>query len=132
MKITTKWLKDHLDTKLDENQIIDKLTNIGLEVESVDAQNSDHDSFLVAKILRIEKHPDADRLKVCDVDIGTKDTIKVVCGASNAKKDVLTIYAPPGSIIPKNQMKLEVSKIRGVTSYGMLCSESELNLSKES
>ena len=132
MKITTKWLKDHLDTKLDENQIIDKLTNIGLEVESVDAQYSDHNSFLVAKILRIEKHPDADRLKVCDVDIGTKDTIKVVCGAPNAKKDLLTIYAPPGSIIPKNQMKLEVSKIRGVTSYGMLCSESELNLSKES
>ena len=132
MKITTNWLKDHLDTKLNENQIIDKLTNIGLEVESVDGQSSDLNSFLVAKILRAEKHPDADRLKVCDVDIGTKDSVKVVCGAPNAKEGLLTIYAPPGAIIPKNQMKLEISKIRGVTSYGMLCSESELNLSNES
>ena len=132
MKITTNWLKDHLDTKLNENQIIDKLTNIGLEVESDDSQSSDLNSFLVAKILRAEKHPDADRLKVCDVDIGTKDSVKVVCGAPNAKEGLLTIYAPPGAIIPKNQMKLEISKIRGVTSYGMLCSESELNLSNES
>ena len=132
MKITTNWLKDHLDTKLNENQIIDKLTNIGLEVESDDSQSSDLNSFLVAKIIRAEKHPDADRLKVCDVDIGAKDSVKVVCGAPNAKEGLLTIYAPPGAIIPKNQMKLEISKIRGVTSYGMLCSESELNLSNES
>ena len=132
MKITTNWLKDHLDTKLNENQIIDKLTNIGLEVESDDSQSSDLNSFLVAKIIRAEKHPDADRLKVCDVDIGTKDSVKVVCGAPNAKEGLLTIYAPPGTIIPKNQTKLEISKIRGVTSYGMLCSESELNLSNES
>jgi phenylalanyl-tRNA synthetase beta chain len=132
MKITTNWLKDHLDTKLNENQIIDKLTDIGLEVESVENQTSDLDSFLIAKILKVEKHPDADRLKVCDVDIGTKESVKVVCGAPNAKEGLLTIYAPPGSVIPKNQMKLVISKIRGVTSYGMLCSESELNLSEES
>ena len=132
MKITTNWLKDHLDTKFNENQIVDKLTDIGLEVESVEAQSSDLDSFLIAKILKTEKHPDADRLKVCDVDIGEKELVKVVCGAPNAKEGLLTIYAPPGAIIPKNQMKLVVSKIRGVTSYGMLCSESELNLSDES
>ena len=132
MKITTNWLKDHLDTKLNENQIIDKLTDIGLEVESVDSQTRDLDSFIIAKILRIEKHPDADRLKVCDVDIGTKDPVRVVCGAPNAKEGLLTIYAPPGATIPKNQMKLVVSKIRGIISHGMLCSESELNLSDES
>ena len=132
MKITTNWLKDHLDTKLNENQIIDKLTDIGLEVESVDIQPRELDSFLVAKILKTEKHPDADRLKVCDIDIGTKVSVKVVCGASNAREGLLTIYAPPGAIMPKNQIKLVVSKIRGVTSYGMLCSESELNLSDES
>ena len=132
MKITTNWLKDHLDTKFNENQIIDKLTDIGLEVESVESQSSDLDSFLIAKILKTEKHPDADRLKVCDVDIGAKESVKVVCGAPNAKEGLLTIYAPPGAIIPKNQMNLVVSKIRGVTSYGMLCSESELNLSDES
>ena len=132
MKITTNWLKDHLDTNFNENQIIDKLTDIGLEVESVESQSSDLDSFLIAKILKTEKHPDADRLKVCDVDIGAKESVKVVCGAPNAKEGLLTIYAPPGAIIPKNQMNLVVSKIRGVTSYGMLCSESELNLSDES
>ena len=132
MKITFNWLKDHLDTKFNENQIIDKLTDIGLEVESVETQSSDLDSFLIAKILKTEKHPDADRLKVCDVDIGKKELVKVVCGAPNAKEGLITIYAPPGAVIPKNQMKLVVSKIRGVTSYGMLCSASELNISKES
>merc|ERR1712096_428575 len=68
----------------------------------------------------------------CDVDIGKKDSVKVVCGAPNAKKNLLTIYASPGTTIPKNQMKLVISKIRGETSYGMLCSGSELNLSDES
>jgi phenylalanyl-tRNA synthetase beta chain len=132
MKITTNWLKEHLDTKLNENQIIDKLTDIGLEVESVDSQSSELDSFIVAKILKAEKHPDADRLKVCDVDIGSDNPVKVVCGAPNAKDGLLTVYAPPGAVVPKNKMKLVVSKIRGVTSNGMLCSESELNLSNES
>jgi len=132
MKITTKWLEEHLDTKLTEAQIIDKLTDVGLEVEGVDNQSSELDSFIVAKILKAEKHPSADRLRVCDVDIGLEDHVKVVCGAPNAKEGLLTIYAPPGAIVPKNQMKLVVSKIRGVTSHGMLCSESELNLSDES
>ena len=132
MKITTNWLKEHLDTKLNEGKIIDKLTDVGLEVESVDSQSGELDSFIVVKILKTEKHPGADRLRVCDVDIGSENPIKVVCGATNAKEGLLTIYAPPGSVIPKNQMKLEVSKIRGITSYGMLCSESELNLSNES
>ena len=132
MKLTINWLKEHLETKFGEKQIIDKLTDIGLEVENVENQSSSLDSFLIAKILKVEKHPDADRLKVCDVDIGANDFVKVVCGAPNAREGLLTIYAPPGSTIPKNQMKLVVSKIRGVMSYGMLCSESELNLSDES
>ena len=132
MKITTNWLKEHLDTKLSENKIINKLTDIGLEVEGVDSQSGELDNFIVAKIIKTEKHPDADRLWVCNVDIGSSDFVKVVCGAPNAKKGLLTVYAPPGAVIPKNQMKLVVSKIRGVTSYGMLCSESELNLSNES
>ena len=132
MKITTNWLKDHLDTKLNENQIVNKLTDIGLEVESVESQSGDLDNFLIAKILKVEKHPNADRLKICDVNIGKKETVKVVCGAPNAKEGLITIYAPPGAVIPKNQMKLVVSKIRGVTSNGMLCSESELNLSDKS
>ena len=92
MKITTAWLKDHLDTKLNENQIIDKLTDIGLEVEGVDSQSGELDEFIIAKILKAEKHPDADRLRVCDVDIGSDNPVKVVCGAPNAKEGLLTIY----------------------------------------
>ena len=132
MKFTIGWLKEHLDTKFKDNQIIEKLTDVGLEVESFEKVSSDLDNFKVAKIINAEQHPNADKLKVCDVDIGEKNTVKVVCGAPNAKKDLLTVYAGPGSVIPKNNMKLTVSKIRGVTSYGMLCSESELNLSDES
>src|SRR5210317_808767 len=132
MKITYDWLKDHLKTKSTEAQLIEKLTDIGLEVESVETPSSNLDSFKIAKIIKTEKHPDADRLKVCDVDVGEKDLLKVVCGAANAREGLITIYAPPGATIPKNKMKLSISKIRGVTSYGMLCSESELSLSEES
>ncbi len=132
MKFTIDWLKQHLDTKYNDEKIIDKLTNVGLEVESFEDQSSELDEFTIAKIINTEQHPNADRLNVCDVDIGKKKTVKVVCGAPNAKKDLITVYAPPGAVIPKNQMKLNVSKIRGITSYGMLCSESELKLSDES
>ena len=132
MKFAVDWLTDHLDTKLNDHKIIDKLTNIGLEVESFENQISEFDDFIVAKIVSAEKHPNADRLRLCEVDIGKSETVKVVCGAPNAKNNLHTVYAPPGTIIPKNQMKLSVSKIRGVTSYGMLCSESELNISNES
>ena len=102
MKITSNWLKEHLDTKLDESQIIEKLTDVGLEVESVEKQSGEFDDFIVAKILKAEKHPNADKLKVCDVDVGKENPVKVVCGAPNAIEGLLTIYAPPGSVIPKN------------------------------
>ena len=132
MKITYDWLKDHLKTKLSENQLIEKLTDIGLEVENVEKPSLELDFFLVARIIKSEKHPNADRLKVCDVDIGNNKILKVVCGAQNARDGLLTIYAPPGAVIPKNKMKLVITKIRGVSSNGMLCSKSELNLSEES
>ena len=132
MKITFNWLKDHLKTNLKEKNLLEQLTNIGLEVESVERLSEDKELFKVAEIIKAEKHPNADRLKVCDINIGEKELKKVVCGAANAKEGLLTIYAPPGAVIPKTKIKLVVAKIRGVTSYGMLCSESELNLSNES
>ena len=132
MKFTVDWLKDHLETKKGDQEILNKLTDIGLEVESFESQVSDLDVFVIAQIKKVEQHPNADRLSVCDVDIGKKEIVKVVCGAPNAKKDLLTIYAPPGAVIPKNSMKLTISKIRGVTSYGMLCSGAELKLSGDS
>ncbi|MDC1154811.1 phenylalanine--tRNA ligase subunit beta [Candidatus Pelagibacter sp.] len=132
MKITFDWLKDHLNTNLKEEKLLDQLTNIGLEVESVENLSSGNELFVVAKIIKTEKHPNADRLKICDVNIGEKELKKVVCGATNAREGLLTIYAPPGATIPKTKTKLVVTKIRGITSNGMLCSESELNLSDES
>jgi phenylalanyl-tRNA synthetase beta chain len=132
MKITFDWLKDHLDTKLKEDKLLEQLTNIGLEVESIENLSDGLDLLKIAKILKTEKHPNADRLKVCDVDVGEKEIKKVVCGAPNAREGLITIYAPPGAVVPKSKVKLVVAKIRDVTSYGMLCSESELNLSDES
>ena len=132
MKFTKDWLKDHLKTNKTEAQIIEKLNSTGLEVENVEPVKNELSDFVIAKIIKAEKHPNADRLRLCHVDIGKKQLVKVVCGGPNAKDNLLTIYAPPGSVIPKNKMKLEVSKIRGETSYGMLCSEAELNLSNES
>ena len=128
MKFTISWLKEHLETKFKDNEIIKKLTDVGLEVESFERVSSDSDNFKVAKILNSEQHPNADKLRICDVDIGEENSVKVVCGAPNAKKDLLTVYAGPGSVIPKNNMKLKVSKIRGVTSYGMSVSYTHLTL----
>ncbi len=132
MIITIPWLKEHLKTSAKENEIIDSLTNIGLEVEGVKENSGEMGKFKIAKVLKAEKHPNADKLKVCEVTIGGKEILKVVCGASNAREGLITIYAPPGAIIPKTNFELRVAKIRGVESKGMLCSESELNLSDES
>ena len=132
MIITVPWLKEHLQTKANEAKIVDQLTNIGLEVESIKENLGELANFKVAKILKAEKHPNADKLKVCDVTLGNNKIIKVVCGAPNAREGLVTIYAPPGAVLPKTKFELKVVKIRGVESRGMLCSASELNLSNES
>ena len=132
MILTLSWLKNHLNTKASINEIIEKLTNIGLEVEGIKEGSGNLSEFKIAKILKTEKHPNADKLKLCDVTIGGSSVVKVVCGAENARDGLVTVYAPPGATIPKSKMKLKIAKIRGVESKGMLCSESELNLSEES
>ena len=132
MIITIPWLKEHLKTTVKEKEIIDQLTNIGLEVEDIKENSGEMSKFKIAKVLKAEKHPNADKLKVCDVTIGGKEILKVVCGAPNARAGLITIYAPPGAVIPKTKFELKIAKIRGVESKGMLCSESELNLSNES
>ncbi len=132
MIITIPWLKEHLKTSAKESKIIGQLTNIGLEVEGIKENSGEMSKFKIAKVLKAEKHPNADKLKVCDVTIGGKEILKVVCGAPNVREGLITIYAPPGAVIPKTNFELKVAKIRGVESRGMLCSESELNLSAES
>ena len=132
MIITLSWLKDHLNTGANLSKIIDKLIGIGLEVEGVKESQGELSDFKVAKVLKADKHPNADKLKLCEVSLGNRKTTQVVCGAANARKGLVSVYAPPGSVIPKTKMKLKIAKIRGVESYGMLCSENELNISTES
>jgi len=129
MIISLSWLKNHLSTNANIKQVIERLTEIGLEVENVKAPDSDLDNFIICKVVKSQKHPNADKLKICDVDIGKGNLIKVVCGAPNAREGLFTVYAPPGAVIPKNKMKLKIVKIRGIESTGMLCSGSELNKS---
>ncbi len=131
MITSLSWLKNHLDTKANLNQVAERLTEIGLEVESVKSSDSNLDNFIICKILKAQKHPNADKLKLCDVDIGSGTLVKVVCGAQNARDGLFAVYAPPGSIIPKTNMKLKIAKIRGIESYGMLCSGYELNESSD-
>ena len=131
MIITLPWLKNHLDTKANLDQIADRLTEIGLEVENIKSSKNELDNFIICKIVKSQKHPNADKLKLCDVDIGKGNLIKVVCGAQNARDGLYTVYAPPGSEIPKTKMKLKVAKIRGIESFGMLCSGSELEQSSD-
>ncbi|SFJ15122.1 phenylalanine--tRNA ligase subunit beta [Aerobium aerolatum] len=130
MKFTLSWLKDHLDTDASLDEIVEKLTMIGLEVESVD-DKAVLKPFVIAKVLSAEQHPDADRLRVLSVDTGTGDPVQVVCGAPNARAGLIGAFAAPGTYVPGIDVTLSIGKIRGVESHGMMCSERELELSDE-
>ncbi len=131
MITSLSWLKNHLLTKANLTQVAERLTEIGLEVENIKSSNSNLDNFTVCKIIKSQKHPNADKLKLCDVDIGSGTLTKVVCGAQNARDGLFAVYAPPGTVIPKTNMKLKVAKIRGIESNGMLCSGYELDISTD-
>jgi len=130
MKFTLSWLKDHLDTDASVEQVVDAMTMAGLEVEHVDNPAAKLAAFSVAKIVEAVPHPNADRLRVCQVD--TKDGRKeIVCGASNARAGLTTIYAPIGAYVPGSGVTLEARPVRGVVSNGMLCSAAELETASE-
>ena len=131
MITSLSWLKNHLATKASLNQITERLTEIGLEVENIKSSNDNLNNFIVCKIVKSQKHPNADKLKFCEVDIGSGNLVKVVCGAQNARDGLFAVYAPPGAIIPKTNMKLKIAKIRGIESQGMLCSGYELDESSD-
>lgn len=131
MKFTLSWLKDHLETEADVQQIAEAMTMAGLEVEEVLDPAAKLAPFTVAKIVSAERHPNADRLQVCQVE--TVDGMKeIVCGAPNARAGLTTIYAPIGAYVPGLGVTLVEKPVRGVVSNGMLCSASELELSDES
>lgn len=129
MKFTLSWLKDHLDTEATLDAIVETLTRIGLEVEHVEDRAAALSAFTIASVVSAERHPNADKLQVCMVDIGQGPTVQVVCGAPNARAGMRSVFSPPGSFIPGKGITLGVGQIRGVESRGMLCSEAELNLS---
>jgi len=130
MKFTLNWLKDHLQTDASLEDILAKLTLIGLEVEEVTNPAESLGTFVIAKIERAEKHPDADKLQVCTVNNGS-EKLQVVCGAPNAKAGLIGVFAPVGTYVPGIDFTLTKAKIRGVESFGMMCSESELQLSED-
>src|SRR5271166_6656526 len=130
MKFTLSWLKDHLDTSAPLGEIVDTLTRVGLEVESVEDPSAKYDGFVVARVVEARQHPNADRLKVCIVDAGG-EPVQVVCGAPNARTGMKGVFSPIGTYIPGKKITLAKDVIRSVESNGMLCSAAELELSDD-
>jgi phenylalanyl-tRNA synthetase beta chain len=131
MKFTLSWLKTHLDTDATLDQITDALTALGLEVEGVEDRGAALSAFRIAHVVSAEKHPNADKLRLCMVDTGAGEPVQVVCGAPNARAGIKVVFAAPGTVIPVSGDTLSIGTIRGVESRGMMCSERELLLSDE-
>ena len=131
MKFTLAWLKEHLDTDASLDDIVSKLTMIGLEVESVEDKAKQLAPYVIARVVSAEQHPNADRLRVCMVDTGDGKPVQVVCGAPNARAGMTGVFVPPGAFIPGKNMTLQIGTIRGVESRGMLVSEFELQISDD-
>ena len=125
------WLKDHLETEADLDEIVETLTAIGLEVEGVENAAEKLAPFTIAKVLTAERHPQADKLQVLTVDTGTGEPVQVVCGAPNARAGMLGVFGAPGAYVPGSDLTLKVAAIRGVESRGMMCSVRELELGDE-
>jgi phenylalanyl-tRNA synthetase beta chain len=130
MKFSENWLKEWVDPQLSTEQLMAQLTMLGLEVDGVEPAAGDFSGVVVAEIVACEKHPDADKLKVCEVNAGGEQ-LQIVCGAPNARPGLKTALSKIGAVLPGN-FKIKKSKLRGVESHGMLCSEVELGISDES
>ncbi|MCR8547881.1 phenylalanine--tRNA ligase subunit beta [Salipiger sp. P9] len=130
MKFTLSWLKDHLDTTASVDEIAEALTDLGLEVEGVENPADRLASFTIGKVLTAEKHPDADKLRVCTV-VTDEGERQIICGAPNARAGITVVVAKPGTYVPGIDTTIQVGKIRGIESFGMMCSEREMELSEE-
>lgn len=132
MKFTLSWLKDHLDTEASLEELADKLSAIGLEVESIDNPAEKLAPFTIARVVEAKQHPNADRLRVCQVEVAPgKPPVEVVCGAPNARTGMIGVFAPLGTYIPGTGITLDKRPVRGVVSNGMLVSERELEISED-
>ena len=130
MKFTLSWLKDHLLTDASLDEITYALTDLGLEVEAVTDPAAKLSVFSIGKVIEAEKHPDADKLRICQVLTATGIT-QIICGAPNARAGITVVIAQPGVYVPGIDITIGVGKIRGVESFGMMCSEREMELSEE-
>ena len=130
MKFTLSWLKDHLETEASVDEIAEALTDLGLEVEGVENPMDRLGAFTIGKVQEAEQHPDADRLRVCKVETD-EGVLQIICGAPNARAGITVVVAKPGTYVPGIDTTIQVGKIRGVESHGMMCSEREMELSDE-
>jgi len=130
MKFTLNWLKDHLETDATLEQVVERLTMLGLEVEGVEDRAKGLEDFVVGEVLAAEKHPDADKLQVLTVNNGSEN-FQVVCGAPNARKGLKGVFGASGMYVPGLDVTLKDATIRGVDSNGMMLSEREMGLSDE-
>ena len=130
MKFTLSWLKAHLDTTATVDEICEALTDLGLEVEGVENPSEKLKAFTLGYVKHAEKHPDADKLRVCKVDTDEGE-LQIICGAPNAREGITVVVAKPGVYVPGIDTTIGVGKIRGIDSYGMMASEKELELSEE-
>ncbi|HQZ14992.1 MAG TPA: phenylalanine--tRNA ligase subunit beta, partial [Acidimicrobiia bacterium] len=129
MKIPLSWLADFMEINNSVDEYVDMLNQLGFEVEGVESPGDDIRGVIIAKVLETHPHPDADKLKLVDIDTGTEQK-QIVCGAPNVRAGLTVPYAPSGSTLPGG-FKLEARKIRGIVSDGMLCSTRELNLGED-
>jgi phenylalanyl-tRNA synthetase beta chain len=130
MRISLQWLNDYIDIKdLSPEHLAQELTQLGLEVEGIERIEPLKGDVVIGQILKAEQHPNADKLRVCQVSVGSGDPLKIVCGAPNARDGLKVVVARIGAVLP-GDFKIKESKIRGESSFGMLCSEQELGLSE--
>ncbi len=129
MQFSENWLRSLVATNLDSQALSHALTMAGLEVEDLQSVAAPFTKVVVAKIISAEKHPDADRLQVCSVDVGLAEPIQIVCGAANARAGLLAPCALVGAELPG--LSIKQAKVRGVESFGMMCSSKELGLTAE-
>ena len=130
MRVSYNWLKDYVKFDISPNELAEKLTMAGLEVEEVISLLPKFEGVIVGHVLSVSRHPNADKLSLCRVDTG-KDEFDVVCGATNVAEGQTIAFAPVGTKLP-NGLKIKKAKIRNIESFGMICSEEELGLAEKS
>ena len=128
MNISTSWLREWVSPDVSDIELSEKLTMAGLEVDQIAHVAPPFEGLVVGHVVNCGKHPNADKLSLCEVDIGSGSNLEIICGASNVRKDLKVAVATVGSVLP-NKMKIKRTKLRGVESNGMLCSESEIGIS---